>query len=130
MDVLALLHDCLIKWVIQPVTDQFLGIFDLNGRFSVVFLFTSYCVAYGLFRYRQARGQTDAQSFWQFIGGSRVYFHRSALLDYRYYFVRGILKVALVLPIVDMLASGRHRVHRRSALRRPRYRHSRLYRKP
>ena len=103
MDVLALFHDCLIKWVIQPVIDQFLGIFDLNGRFSVVFLFTSYCVAYGLFRYRQARGLTDAQSFWQFIGGSRVYFHRSALLDYRYYFVRGILKVALVLPIVGLV---------------------------
>jgi sterol desaturase/sphingolipid hydroxylase (fatty acid hydroxylase superfamily) len=103
VDVLALVHDYLIKWVIEPVSDQLLGIFDLNGRLSVGFLCMSYCIAYGLFRFRKSRGLTDARSFGQFIGGSRVHFHRSALLDYRYYFVRGILKVALVLPIVGLV---------------------------
>jgi sterol desaturase/sphingolipid hydroxylase (fatty acid hydroxylase superfamily) len=103
VDVLALLHAHLFKWVIEPVAHQFLGIFDLNGRFGLVFIGISYSVAYGLFRFRKYRGLTDAHSFWQFIGGSRVYFHRSALLDYRYYLVRGILKVALVLPIVGLV---------------------------
>ncbi|MGF6514418.1 sterol desaturase/sphingolipid hydroxylase (fatty acid hydroxylase superfamily) [Pseudomonas sp. BT76 TE3572] len=103
MDVLAFLYDYLIKWVIEPVTDQFFGIFDLNGRFSIVFLSVSYSIAYSLYRFRQYRGLTDAGSFWQFIGGHRVHFHPSALLDYRYYFVRAILKVALVLPIVGLV---------------------------
>ncbi|MDI3273308.1 sterol desaturase family protein [Pseudomonas sp. AL03] len=103
MDVFALLYDYLIKWVIGPVTDQFFGIFDLNGRFGIVFLCLSYSIAYGLYRFRQSRGLTDARSFGQFIGGRRVHFHRSALLDYRYYFVRAILKVALVLPIVGLV---------------------------
>jgi sterol desaturase/sphingolipid hydroxylase (fatty acid hydroxylase superfamily) len=63
----------------------------------------SYSVAYCLFRHRKSRGLTDAHSFVQFIGGSRVYLHRSALLDYRYYFVLAILKVVLVLPIVALV---------------------------
>lgn len=86
-----------------PITQQFLDIFNLNGRFGVLFLCASYGVAYGLFRFRKHRGLTDARSFWQFIGGRGVYLHRSALLDYRYYFVRAILKIALVLPIVHLV---------------------------
>lgn len=103
MDVFSLIYGHLTEWVIEPVTGQFLGIFDLNGRLGVLFLFMSYSIAYGLFRFRKQRGLTEARSLWQFIGGSRVHFHRSALLDYRYYFVRAILKVALVLPIVGLV---------------------------
>ncbi|WP_271408364.1 sterol desaturase family protein [Pseudomonas sp. Q1-7] len=103
MDVVSRAYERLIEWVIEPVTAQFLGIFDFNGRFGVLFLCLSYGIAYGLFRYRKHRRLTAAASFWQFIGGSRVYLHRSALLDYRYYFVRAILKVALVLPVVGLV---------------------------
>ncbi|WP_028629019.1 sterol desaturase family protein [Metapseudomonas resinovorans] len=103
MDVLLYVHERVAQWTIDPVITQFAGIFDLNGRFGVLFLCISYCIAYGLFRLRKHRGLTDASSFWQFIGGSGVYFHRSALLDYRYYFVRAVLKVALVVPIVALV---------------------------
>ena len=103
MDALSLIYGHLTQWVIEPVTEQFFGIFDLNGRFGLLFLFTSYTIAYSLYRFRRYRGLTDARSLWQFIGGSRVYFHRSALLDYRYYLVRALLKVALVLPIVGLV---------------------------
>ncbi|MBS7691980.1 sterol desaturase family protein [Pseudomonas lalucatii] len=103
MDLLSLAHDLLNTLVIEPVTAQFSGIFDLNGRFGLLFLCISSCVAYGLYRLRKRRGETQAPSFWQFIGGSRVHLHPSALLDYRYYFVRAILKVALVLPIVGLM---------------------------
>jgi sterol desaturase/sphingolipid hydroxylase (fatty acid hydroxylase superfamily) len=101
--VLSTIHDHLNELAIEPVIQQLSGIFDLNGRFGVLFLGVSYAVAYGLFRFRLQRGLTEARSFWQFIGGSRVNFHRSALLDYRYYFVRAILKIALVLPIVVLV---------------------------
>lgn len=103
MDVLSFIRQHLNEMVIEPVTEHFLGVFDLNGRISVLFLFLSYSAAYGLFRLRKHRGLTEARSFGQFIGGARVYFHRSALLDYRYYFVRAILKVALVLPIAGLV---------------------------
>lgn len=103
MDVSALFYQYLFRWVITPVSDQFLGLFDLNGRLCLAFLFSSYAVAYGLFRWRKSRGLTDAPTFWQFIGGNRVHFHPSALLDYRYYFVRAILKVMLVVPIVGLV---------------------------
>ncbi|MCP1418530.1 sterol desaturase/sphingolipid hydroxylase (fatty acid hydroxylase superfamily) [Pseudomonas laurylsulfativorans] len=103
MDILGTIHFYLLQWVIEPVTRQFLGIFDFNGRLGLSFLCMSYGVAYCLFRLRKSRGLTDARSFGQFIGGCRVYLHRSALLDYRYYFVLAILKVVLVLPIVGLV---------------------------
>ncbi|MDB5996089.1 MAG: Sterol desaturase [Pseudomonas sp.] len=103
MDALVLLYNDLNTWVIAPVTHQFLGLFDLNGRLSLVFLISAFSIAYGLFRWRKHRGLTDARTFGQFIGGRRVFLHRSALLDYRYYFVRAILKIALVLPIVGLV---------------------------
>ena len=103
MGVLSTVHERLSDLLIEPVITQISGIFDLNGRFGVLFLGISYAVAYGLFRYRAQRGLTEARSFWQFIGGSRVNFHRSALLDYRYYVVRAVLKVALVVPIVGLV---------------------------
>jgi sterol desaturase/sphingolipid hydroxylase (fatty acid hydroxylase superfamily) len=91
------------SFLIEPVAQQLVGIFDFNGRFGLLFLGVSYAVAYGLFRWRKRRGLSDAGSFWQFIGGSRVNLHRSALLDYRYYLVRGIIKVALLLPLLGLL---------------------------
>ena len=103
MDVLTQLLALLERWVITPVTTQFFGLFDLNGRLGVVFLFASFSIAYALFRYRKSRQLTDAQTFWQFIGGRRVFGHRSAWLDYRYYFIKAILKVALVLPLVALV---------------------------
>ncbi|MGY2261361.1 sterol desaturase family protein [Pseudomonas sp. SDO55104_S430] len=103
MDVFTTLYQHLFRWIIAPVSEQFLGLFDLNGRLCVAFLFTSYTVAYGLYRYRKARGLSDAPTFWAFLGGNRVHFHPSALLDCRYYFVRAILKVVLVVPIVGLV---------------------------
>lgn len=99
MGVLEILHE----YLAEPVIDQFVSLFDFNGRLGVLFLFVSYATAYCLFRYRQRRGLIAALSFWQFIGGRRVHLHPSALLDYRYYFLRGVLKVALVVPIVGLV---------------------------
>lgn len=103
MDVLTQLNAYLHRLLIEPVAEQFFSLFDLNGRIGVVFIFTSYCVAYGLFRYRKSRSLTEAPTFWQFLGGGRVHGHRSAWLDYRYYFIKGILRVALVLPVVALV---------------------------
>lgn len=95
--------EALLFYVVEPVVGQLAGLFDLNGRIGVLFLAISYLVAYGLFRYRRRRGQIEAATFWQFLGGWRVYWHPSARLDYRYYLVRGILKVALVVPVVGLV---------------------------
>ncbi|QEY71492.1 sterol desaturase family protein [Pseudomonas denitrificans (nom. rej.)] len=103
MPDLSHLHRHFTEWVINPITHQVAGLFDLSGRVGVVFLLCSYAIAYALFRFRRQRGLTQAASFWQFIGGSRVNLHRSALLDYRYYLVRGILNVALLVPIVGLV---------------------------
>lgn len=90
-------------YLVEPVSYQFTGLFDLNGRLGVLFLGISYLVAYGLFRYRRRHGLSEARSFWQFIGGRQVHWHPSARLDYLYYFLRGVLKVALVLPVIALV---------------------------
>lgn len=103
MPDLSHLHQHLTTLLIDPVAHQVSGLFDLSGRVGVLFLLLSYAVAYALFRFRQQRGLTQAASFWQFIGGARVNFHRSALLDYRYYLVRGILNVVVLVPIIGLV---------------------------
>ncbi|SDW07256.1 sterol desaturase family protein [Marinobacter mobilis] len=103
MDVWATLVSSLDATVIEPVTRKFLGIFDLNGRFGVLFLAISYLTALALYLHRKHSGRTDANSFWQFLGGNRVHFHRSALVDYQYYFLRAVLKVVCVLPVVAIV---------------------------
>lgn len=95
--------ESLQQYLIDPLLQQLTSIFDLNGRLGLLFLAISYAVAFALFRVRKKRGLTDAGSFWQFIGGGRVYWHPSARLDYRYYFVRGVLKVVLVVPIIALV---------------------------
>lgn len=95
--------DSFQRYLIDPFVQQFTSLFDLNGRLGLLFLGVSYAVAYLLFRYRRQHGLTQAMSFWAFLGGWRVHWHPSARLDYRYYFVRGVLKVALVVPIVALV---------------------------
>ena len=56
MGVLESLH----HYLAEPLIEQFLGVFDLNGRLGVLFLAISYATAYGLFRFRLSRGLTDA----------------------------------------------------------------------
>ncbi|MFK8333443.1 sterol desaturase, partial [Pseudomonas sp. BJa5] len=77
MDALSLVHQYQTEWVITPVTEQFLGNFNVNGRYGVLFLCISYGVAYALFPIRKQRGLSDAHSFWQYVGGSRVHLHPS-----------------------------------------------------
>lgn len=103
MDLLVDLINLLDTSVIEPVTRKFLGIFDLNGRFGLPFLVISYLVAWGLYRHRRRTGIAVATSYWQFLGGNRVHFHRSALADYQYYFLRAVLKVLCVLPVVAIV---------------------------
>ena len=102
VDELSLAYEQL-SWLLAAVVKQFKGLFDLNGRIGAFFIGLSYGTAYLLYRWRRRQGLTEAPSFWQFLGGWRVHLHPSALLDYRYYFVRALLKVLLVVPIVGLV---------------------------
>lgn len=102
MEELSLAYEQL-SWLLAAVIKQFKGLFDVNGRIGVCFLGVSYGVAYLLYRQQRQRQQTEAPSFWHFLGGGRVHLHPSALLDYRYFFVRALLKVLLVVPIIGLV---------------------------
>ena len=102
VDELSLAYEQL-SWLLAAVVKQFKGLFDLNGRIGAFFIGLSYGTAYLLYRWRRRQGLTEAPSFWQFLGGWRVHLHPSALLDCRYYFVRALLKVLLVVPIIGLV---------------------------
>ena len=99
------LFEHLNEFAIEPVTKTFIGIFDHNGRFGLPFLLISGLAAYALYRFRRSRDTTTATSFWEFLGGSRVNFHRSALLDHFYYFAFAILNASLIVPGVALVDS-------------------------
>ena len=97
------LHDLLV----QPLWQTLLGLFDFNGRLGAPYLLISLAVAYGLYHHQRRRGHSRAQSFGQFLGGRAVWLHRSALVDYQYYFVRVLLHLAFIAPILAWLAPVR-----------------------
>jgi len=103
VEPMHLLFEFLNEFAIEPVMKTFFGIFDHNGRFGLPFLIISVLVAYMLYRFRRDRDLTTETSFWEFLGGSRVNLHRSALLDYSYYVLFAILNVALILPVVALV---------------------------
>ncbi|OXY83575.1 sterol desaturase family protein [Oceanimonas doudoroffii] len=98
MEPISALADVLHSEIWLPLWRRFAGLFDLNGRLGVVFLAISFTVAFLLYRRRGAVG-----SFGQFLGGRRVWLHRSALIDYQYYFLRVLLHAALVVPVLAWL---------------------------
>lgn len=102
MPDISQLLQLLETWLITPVYHQLLGLFDLNGRIGLPFLLISLGAAWLLYlQQRQWSARDDG--FWQFLGGRQVFLHPSALLDYRYYFVRAILKVAVVVPVIGLV---------------------------
>ncbi len=83
-----------------PLWHRFTGLFDLNGRLGVVFLAISLVVAY--LQYRR-RNDGHYRHFGHFLGGRRVWLHRSAIIDYQYYFLRVLLHAALIVPLLNWL---------------------------
>ena len=92
-----------VSALLSAVLRQIEGLFDLNGRIGLFFMGVSYAAAYLLYRRQRRLGQTETRSFWQFVGGSRVYLHPSALLDYRYYVARVFLKLLLIVPVIGLV---------------------------
>ncbi|PSJ39204.1 sterol desaturase [Zobellella taiwanensis] len=103
MEQIAVLADILHSQIWLPVWHKFIGLFDLNGRMGILFLGISGLVAYGVFHWHRRRGYTQAGTFWSYLGGRRVWWHASARLDYQYYFVRALLHVAVVAPLLVWL---------------------------
>lgn len=103
MEQFSALADALYSLLWLPLWHKFTGLFDLNGRMGLFFFAISTLVAYGLYRRQRCLGYTQADGFWRYLGGSEVWWHPSARLDYQYYFVRALLHLALVLPVLVWL---------------------------
>ncbi|MCC4264060.1 sterol desaturase family protein [Oceanimonas baumannii] len=100
MEQMMALADVLYSQGWLPLWHRFTGLFDLNGRLGVVFLVISFAVAYLLYR---RRNDGRYRHFGHFLGGRRVWLHRSAIIDYQYYFLRVLLHAALVVPLLSWL---------------------------
>lgn len=87
----------------NPVWNTFCGLFDWNGRLGLPFLVVSLSVAFVVYRWQSRRGYCQSASFFGFLGGRKVWLHRSAVNDYVYYFIRTLLHVLFIVPILGML---------------------------
>lgn len=101
MELFAALPDLVTRLLLAPLWHQFSGLFDLNGRLGIGFLAISGMVAYCLYRRQRRRG--FSHGFGTFLGGRAVWLHRSARVDYQYYFVRALLHVAFITPMLALL---------------------------
>ncbi|MFB0974811.1 MAG: sterol desaturase, partial [Tolumonas sp.] len=72
--------------------------FDWNGRLGLPFLVVSLSVAFIVYRWQSRRGYCQSASFFGFLGGRKVWLHRSAMNDYVYYFIRALLHVLFIVP--------------------------------
>ncbi len=97
----------LLERVGLPLWQTFMGLFDLNGRLGAPYLLISLAVAYALYRQQRRQAGSQGKTFGAFLGGRAVWLHRSALVDYQYYFVRVLLHLAFIAPILAWLAPVR-----------------------
>ncbi|MBB6056093.1 sterol desaturase family protein [Tolumonas osonensis] len=97
------LTNALTHYVWNPVWNTFCGLFDWNGRLGLPFLVVSLSVAYFVYRWQRQRGYSQADHFPGFLGGRKVWLHRSALNDYVYYFIRPLLHLLFIVPVMALL---------------------------
>lgn len=95
--------DALSAYILSPLIDTLLGLFDFNGRLGLPFLCISLVIAFFLYRRQRQLGYSQANSFRIFLGGRKIWLHRSARVDYVYYFVRPLLHLAFIAPIISWL---------------------------
>lgn len=92
--------DSIFTTIWSSILDTITGLFDFDGRLGLPFLSISCAVAYVLYRL-QAR---NSSGFWQFLGGSGVWWHRSARLDYLLYFLKPLLHAMFIAPTLLWLS--------------------------
>ena len=95
--------DALSAYILSPLIDTLLGLFDFNGRLGLPFLCISLVIAFFLYRRQRQLGYSQTNSFRTFLGGRKIWLHRSARVDYVYYFVRPLLHLAFIAPIISWL---------------------------
>lgn len=92
--------------IITPVKEVILDLFKLETRQAIAYITIAYIVAFFLYLHRKRKPQKNTEkysSFWNFIGGNKVYFHKSAIIDYQFYFMRVIFGNLILLPIFAFL---------------------------
>ena len=95
--------DALSAYILSPLMDSVLGLFDFNGRLGLPFLSISLLIAFCLYRRQRQLGYSQAANFRAFLGGRHLWWHRSARVDYVYYFLRTLLHLAFIAPIMSWL---------------------------
>lgn len=95
--------DSLFAYILSPLIDSVLGLFDFNGRLGLPFLSISLLIAFCLYRRQRQPGNSQASDFRAFLGGRSVWWHRSARVDYVYYLLRPLLHLAFIAPIMSWL---------------------------
>lgn len=71
-------------------------IIDPSKRINFVYLLSSLCLAYYVFRKTKS-----GLSFTRYIFNKKVWLSKSAFIDYKFIFFNGIVKILLIVPIIE-----------------------------
>jgi len=85
----------LLNGLIEGIKTPFYYFFDPSKRIHFVYLISSVLLAYYVFHKMKVN-----YSFIKYLFNKKVWFSKSAFIDYKFIFFNGIIKVILILPIV------------------------------
>ncbi len=99
-DLFMFLQLMLAEPIYYGVTNSTNVLFSWGSRQSLFFISLSYLIAFGLFYYHKQRHK-HPQSYWNYIGGKKVFLHPSAKIDYLHFLYRSALYAIFVTPYIS-----------------------------
>jgi len=100
-----------LEYLIHQISDPFLAIVTPGHRIFWLYLCAAFAIALVAFWFSDVRGTAfSVKGFLHFLAPKRIYLHRSALLDYRYFVVNRIAFGLLLFPTVTAVSLAAVRV--------------------
>jgi len=84
-----------MEWVYQSILEPLSYFVSLDKRLHILYLFSSLCMAYIIYR-----KQHGIHSFWVFVFPKHIWKHSSTHMDYAFLFFNGFTKLLCVAPLV------------------------------
>jgi len=86
---------------LSAVSGAINAFFDLQSRTGWLYLLTSFLIASIIYALAKRKGSTRSVSLTQFLFPREIYFHRSAIVDYKFVAIDLTIKLVVYTPLVS-----------------------------
>lgn len=83
-------------YVVGPVYDTIGALWKPNDNLFVPYLLVAILIAFAVYRWQESRTQSlSLREFFRYLAPARIYLHKSAVLDYKFVFVKSLVNQIL-----------------------------------